>query len=85
MVAYQQAVSSELLHRSDRNAWCYELHEAHPNALRTTYVEVEVPDANPHTDPFVSRPLDQMTFTVHGTWDIPWLAFRRFVDVITNG
>jgi hypothetical protein len=46
-------------HFSDRDAWCYELHQVTPDTLRNDYVEVRVPDANPDGGPFVPEPADR--------------------------
>jgi hypothetical protein len=69
-------------HFSDRGAWCYELYEVTPDTSRNDYVEVQIPDANPDDGPFVPGHSDRVTLAVHGEWDIPWLVFRRFIEVI---
>ena len=67
---------------SDSDAWCYELYEVTPDTSRNDYVEVQIPDANPKGGPFIPVPADGATFAVHGEWNIPWLVFRRFIEVI---
>jgi len=67
---------------SDSDAWCYELYEVTPDTSRNDYVEVQIPDANANGGSFIPVPADRVTFTVHGEWNIPWLVFRRFIEVI---
>jgi hypothetical protein len=55
-----------------------------PNTQRNDYVEVQIPDAQPDSGPFVPEPADVVTFTAHGVWDIPWPIFRRFIEVINT-
>ena len=67
---------------SDSDAWCYELYEVTPDTSRNDDAEVQIPDANPNGLPFIPVPADVVTFTVHGEWNIPWLVFWRFIEVI---
>jgi hypothetical protein len=66
----------------EQDAWCYELYEVIPDPHRNDYVEVQIPDAQPASGPFVPRPAHYATFTAHGTWNIPWPVFNRFIEAI---
>lgn len=69
-------------HFGDRDSWCYELYEVESETSENRYVEVLIPDVQPAAGPFVPATADQVTFTVHGTWTVPWPVFRRFLDAI---
>ncbi|MGI5171282.1 hypothetical protein ACQEU3_43715 [Spirillospora sp. CA-253888] len=69
-------------HHSDQDAWCYELYEVDSGAVENNYVEVLIPDIQPACGPFVPSAADQVTFTAHGTWTVPWPVFRHLLDVI---
>ncbi|MEV0570260.1 hypothetical protein [Dactylosporangium sp. NPDC050588] len=69
-------------HFGDNDSWCYELYEVKPDAVGNDYIDVQIPDAQPESGPFVPGPSDRVTLTMHGSWAIPWPVFRRFVDAV---
>lgn len=69
-------------HSSDRDSWSYELYEADRETTENTYIEVMVPDAQPAGSPFTPATANQVTFTAHGAWTLPWPVFRHFLDAI---
>jgi hypothetical protein len=69
-------------HHGDRDSWCYELYEVDPETPENNYIEVLIPDAQPTDGPFVAATADQVTFTAHGTWTMPWPVFRHFLNAI---
>lgn len=69
-------------HFGDRDSWCYELYEVDRETTENTYIEVLIPDAQPAGGPFAPAMATQVTFAAHGTWMVPWLIFRHFLDAV---
>jgi len=67
---------------SDRDSWTYELYEVDRETTENNYVEVQIPDTQPAGGPFTPATANQVTFTAHGTWTVPWPVFRHFLDAV---
>ncbi|WP_051796941.1 hypothetical protein [Catenuloplanes japonicus] len=65
-------------HHSDTGVQLYELHEVSPETADGNYISVQISDASTESQP----PVGHATLTMYGRWAIPWLVFRRFVDVV---
>ncbi len=70
-------------HDSEHGSWRYELYEADPANTANEYVDVGIPDLQPHSGPFMPAPGEQIVFASHGSPVLPWPVFRHFLDAIS--
>lgn len=77
-----RAFEVDSYHFADRDSWCYELYEADPADTRNDYIDVCIPNLQPAGGPFVPATAGHAVFTAHGSWTVPWLVFRHFLDAV---
>ena len=77
-----RAFEVDSYHFADRDSWCYELYEADSADTRNDYIDVCIPNLQPAGGPFVPATAGHAVFTAHGSWPVPWLVFRHFLDAV---
>jgi hypothetical protein len=67
-------------HFAEHSSWCYEIAELFTPG--NDFIDVRIPDLAPESAPFVPAPVDRVRLHCHGDGTLPWLVYRRFVQLV---
>ncbi len=55
-----------------------------PGSSDNNYIDVQIPDRQQESGPFVPAAATHAIVTMHGTWTLPWQVLRHFLNAVTT-